>query len=52
MIERDKQDSTRALAPLKPADDAIEIDTTGMSISRQVEVLYEYISAKLAEGNS
>lgn len=52
MIERDKQDSTRALAPLKPAEDAIEIDTTGMSITKQVEVLYDYISAKLTKGIS
>jgi len=47
MIERDKQDSTRALAPLKPADDAIEIDTTSLSIAQQVEKLYSIISAKL-----
>jgi len=32
MIRRDKNDSTRALAPLKKADDAIEIDTTHMDI--------------------
>jgi CMP/dCMP kinase len=51
MIERDKQDSTRALAPLKPAEDAIEIDTTSLSIDQQVEVLYGYISAKLAQGS-
>ncbi len=48
MIERDKQDSTRALAPLKPADDAIEIDTTSLSIEQQVEKLYACISAKLS----
>lgn len=48
MIERDKQDSTRALAPLKPAEDAIEIDTTSLTIEQQVEKLYAFISAKLA----
>ena len=32
MIVRDKNDSTRALAPLKKAEDAIEIDTTHMDI--------------------
>jgi len=32
MIQRDKNDSTRALAPLKKAEDAVEIDTTHMDI--------------------
>ncbi len=45
--ERDKQDSTRALAPLKPATDAIEIDTTRLSIEEQVELLYQYVQEKL-----
>ena len=45
--ERDKQDSTRALAPLKPAADAIEIDTTRLSIEEQVELLYQYVQEKL-----
>jgi cytidylate kinase len=50
MQERDRQDSTRALAPLKPAEDSIEIDTTNLSIEQQVEKLYKYISDKLAGG--
>jgi cytidylate kinase len=44
------QDSTRALAPLRPAEDAIGIDTTGLSIEQQVEVLYGFISSKIAAG--
>lgn len=32
MVQRDKNDSTRALAPLKKAEDAVEIDTTHMDI--------------------
>jgi cytidylate kinase len=32
MMQRDKNDSTRALAPLKKAADAVEIDTTHMDI--------------------
>lgn len=35
--ERDAQDSARELAPLKQADDAIFLDTTGMSIDDVVE---------------
>ena len=32
MIERDRRDSTRADSPLKAADDAIVVDSTGLSI--------------------
>ena len=35
--ERDKNDSTRAFAPLKKADDAIEIDTTFLTIEDVTE---------------
>jgi cytidylate kinase len=52
MQERDLQDSTRALAPLKPAEDSIGIDTTSLSIEQQVDVLYGYIKAKLAESGN
>lgn len=47
MRERDKQDSSRAIAPLKPAEDAILIDTTNLSIEQQVEKLLTFINAKL-----
>lgn len=42
---RDLQDSTRAVAPLKPAPDAELIDTTGRSIDDVVE----WISRRIAE---
>ncbi|MFO7659362.1 MAG: (d)CMP kinase [Candidatus Cloacimonadaceae bacterium] len=45
--ERDLQDSTRALAPLRPAEDSILIDTTSLSIEQQVELLYQYVLTKL-----
>jgi cytidylate kinase len=32
LVERDRRDSTRADSPLKIADDAIVIDSTGKSI--------------------
>jgi cytidylate kinase len=35
--ERDKLDSERAVAPLAKADDAVEIDTTKLSVGEQVE---------------
>lgn len=39
--KRDQQDRKRALAPLKKAQDAIEIDTTAMTIDEVVEELYK-----------
>ena len=37
IIERDKRDTERTNSPLKKADDAIEIDTSGLTIDEQVE---------------
>lgn len=36
---RDKQDREREISPLKPADDAIEMDTTSMSISEVLKAV-------------
>jgi len=41
--ERDKSDESRAVGPLKPAEDAIVVDTTNMSIEQVVEKLAGYI---------
>ena len=38
---RDEADSTRALAPLKPARDAIVIDTTGLTVDEAVAKVWE-----------
>jgi len=37
--ERDHQDMTRAIAPLKRAHDAVEVDTTGKSIPEIVDLI-------------
>lgn len=46
--ERDKFDSSREVGPLKKADDAIEIDTTNLTIDEQVDFVlkkaYELIN--------
>jgi cytidylate kinase len=34
--ERDRRDSSRAVAPLRPADDAIVLDTTRLTLEEQV----------------
>ena len=41
--ERDKSDESRAVGPLKPAEDAIVVDTTNMSIEQVVEKLAGYV---------
>jgi cytidylate kinase len=43
MIERDRRDSTRADSPLKIADDAIVIDSSGLSIQQVFERMMEYV---------
>ena len=41
--ERDRQDSRRALSPLRQADDAIALDTTHRSIDEQVHFVVEKV---------
>ncbi|SJN09367.1 Cytidylate kinase [Halomonas citrativorans] len=48
---RDARDTQRSVAPLKPADDAITLDTTRLSIPEVVERLAELLAQKgLASG--
>jgi len=46
MQRRDTNDSTRSLAPLKPADDAIVIDSSDLSIQEVVDRMLSHISEK------
>jgi cytidylate kinase len=39
IVERDKSDESRTVGPLRPAGDAIVVDTTGLSIEEVVEKL-------------
>ena len=41
LAARDRADSTRAVAPLKAADDAILLDTTAMTFAAQVRIIVE-----------
>ena len=47
LIERDTRDSTREVAPLKPANDAHLLDTTGMSIEEVLQAAIEMCDAVL-----
>ncbi|UZP01895.1 (d)CMP kinase [Clostridium botulinum] len=43
IIDRDYKDTHREIDPLRKADDAIEIDTTGLNISAVTEKINSYI---------
>ncbi|MBE3652315.1 (d)CMP kinase [Vibrio navarrensis] len=47
--ERDDRDRNRPVAPLRPAEDALMLDSTSMSIDEVVEKALQYIESKLAE---
>ena len=49
MIARDKRDMERASAPLKPADDAIFVDTSDMDEQTEIQTVMDLIEQKLAE---
>ena len=47
MTRRDKNDSGRKIAPLKPADNAIIIDTTGNTLEKSLDIIYNKIKELL-----
>ncbi len=49
MKKRDYNDSHRAIAPLKPAEDSVLVDTTGINFSESVALLSSIINSKLKE---
>lgn len=46
IIQRDYQDSHRAFRPLQKAEDAVEIDSTDMSIDSVVDTMMAFIEAR------
>ena len=48
IAERDFRDRNRATAPLKPAEDALVLDSTTLSIEEVVETAVTFIESKLA----
>jgi cytidylate kinase len=46
---RDERDANRAVAPLRPADDAIMIDTTPLDTEGVVDMLERYVRERMAE---
>lgn len=47
LAERDYNDSHRAVAPLKPAEDSVLVDTSALTLSESVEKVIEVIKEKL-----
>jgi cytidylate kinase len=45
---RDRRDSERAAAPLRPASDAIVVDTTSLALDTVIERLHDIVRARLA----
>ena len=48
LIWRDKNDTTRKISPLKQAEDAIPIDTSGMTIDEQVKFILDIIKKEVS----
>lgn len=44
VVDRDHQDSTRNISPLKKAEDALEIDTTSFGVEEVFEQMVSYIN--------
>jgi cytidylate kinase len=49
--ERDKSDQSRAVGPLKPAEDAIIVDTTNLSIDEVVDKLIKLVEEACSKRN-
>ena len=47
IVQRDYNDSHRAIAPLKPADDAIIVDTSGETLKQSTDKLLKIIKERL-----
>lgn len=46
--ERDQRDSTRPVAPLRPAEDAVVLDTSDLTLSEVVDRLAEIVASRTA----
>ena len=52
MAERDRRDRERAVAPLKPAEDAVVVDTTGLDVDTVVARVLEIARSGMAAASS
>ncbi|MBN2423507.1 MAG: (d)CMP kinase [Calditrichaceae bacterium] len=47
--KRDRIDSSRSLAPLKKAEGAKELDTTGLTIEEQLKIILDWVDIAISE---
>ena len=47
IVQRDYNDSHREIAPLKPAEDSVVLDTTGVSLEDQIASIINIIKEKI-----
>ena len=47
--KRDRIDSSRAFAPLKPAEDSIQLDTSNLNIEESIQAVLDIIKEKVGE---
>ncbi len=47
MVKRDYDDSHRTIAPLKPAEDAITVDTTGLDLEQSLSLILKTVRENL-----
>ena len=52
VIDRDRRDAERATAPLRPAEDAVLLDTTELSIDAAVHKAIEAIEKRIEQGRA
>ena len=52
MAERDRRDRERAIAPLKPAEDAVVVDTTGLDVDTVVARVLEIARLRITAASS
>ena len=45
--ERDHNDSNRAVAPLKPAEDSVTVDTDEMTLEQEIDAVLDIIKSKI-----
>lgn len=49
VVERDRQDMSRAVAPLKQAEDAVLLDTSKMTLDESIEAVLQIIRKKIED---
>lgn len=50
MIQRDEQDMNRAVAPLKPSEDSVIVDTSDVDLDGAVKLMREAVESQLKKG--